>query len=235
MTKTKHITYYIVVILVILSLVSFFSIHLRSLISIVTEINITLINLVNIWNGNLMMDNIGSASHNTGNVGNIGSIGTDITDSPKIKISINDKPQNIPLFKDLLKRSVPVEFVATLAHYDHLYETVYTTYETIKSEYPSDKLTSKLLNMELIFRERFKLLVVTYDGDPDKIDQDLSADIYTLRGICTQTPEFGTKLGAGTRWSNLSLGKSSSKILDELWHRTSKFNEIVNNNNEGNN
>jgi hypothetical protein len=91
-----------------------------------------------------MMDNIGSAPQN------ISSSTIDIADSSKTKISANDKPQNIPLFKDLLKRGVPIEFVATYAHYDHLYETVYTTYETIKSEYPADKLTSKLLNMELI-------------------------------------------------------------------------------------
>jgi hypothetical protein len=201
---------------------------------LLTEINFTLTNLVNIWNGNLMMDNVGSAPQN---IGNTASSIADTGSSSNTKISINDKPQNVPLFKDLLKRSVPIEFVATFAHYDHLYETVYTTYETIKSEYPADKLTSKLLNMELIWRERFKLLVVTYDGDPDKIDQDLSADIYTLRQVCSQTPEFNSKLGAGTRWSNLSLGKSSSKILDELWHRTSRSRvyELINKDNAENN
>jgi len=135
----------------------------------------------------------------------------------------------------LLKRSVHVEFVATYAHYDHLYETVYTTYEIIKSEYPADKLTSKLLNMELIWHERFKLLIVTYDRDSDKINQDINADIYTIRSICSQTSEFSTKLGAKTCWSNLSLGKSSSKLLDELWHRTSKFNEMISKSNEKNN
>lgn len=197
--------------------------------------NLTLTNLINILNSNLMMDNIGAGPQNTGNIGNVGSYTTDVAGSSNLKISASDKPQNVPLFKDLLTRSVPVEFVATTAHYDHLYETVYTTYETIKSEYPSEKLTSKLLNMELIWRERFKLLVVTYEGDPDKINQDLSGDIYTLREIFSQTPEFNSKLGAGSRWTNLSLGKSSSKILDELWHRTSKFNEVVSKNNEGNN
>jgi hypothetical protein len=196
---------------------------------LLTEINFTLTNIINIWKGNLMMDNVGSAPQN------IGSFIGDASTSSSTKISIKDKPQNVPLFKDLLTRSVPIEFVATVAHYDHLYETVYTTYETIKSEYPADKLTSKLLNMELIWRERFKLLVVTYEGDADKIDQDLSADIYTLREMCSQTPEFSSKLGAGTRWTNLSLGKSSSKILDELWHRTSRFHEVVNKNNEENN
>ena len=236
MLRAKYIAYFMIIPFITLSFIILLYICIKLLINAITDINFTLINLVNIWNGNLMMDNIGSAPQNIGsapqNIGytsNVGNTGIDIPDSSKTKISINDKPQNVPLFKDLLKRSVPTEFVATSAHYDHLYATVYTTYETIKSEYPADKLTSKLLNMELIWRERFKLLVVTHDGDSDKIDQDLSADIYTLRGICSQTPEFSTKLGAGTRWSNLSLGKSSSKLLDELWRRTSKFNEVINN------
>jgi hypothetical protein len=94
-----------------------------------------------------MMDNVGSAPQN---IGNIGSSVVDTPGSSSTKISVSDKPQNVPLFKDLLTRSVPIDFVATIAHYDHLYETIYTTYETIKSEYPPDKLTSKLLNMELI-------------------------------------------------------------------------------------
>ena len=197
-----------------------------------TEINLIINNLFNIYTNNLMMDNMGSGGQNINTVE--GTI-ADVANSSSTKISVNDKPQNIPLFKSLLTRSVPVEFVATFAHYDHLYETVYTTYETIKSEYPSDKLTSKLLNMELVWRERFKLLVVTYDGDSDKIDQDLSLDIYTFREMCSQTPELAPKLGGGSRWSNLSLGKSSSKVLDELWHRTSKFNDIANKDNNGNN
>jgi hypothetical protein len=225
--KTKNIICWIIIISIFL-----FFIYFKLLIFLFTEINFVLTNIINIWNSNLMMDNVGSAPQNISNIGS--SVG-DVASSSDTKISIKDKPQNVPLFKDLLTRSVPIDFVATLAHYDHLYETVYTTYETIKSEYPADKLTSKLLNMELIWRERFKLLVVTYDGDPDKIDQDLSADIYTLREMCKQTPEFSSKLGAGTRWTNLSLGKSSSKILDELWQRTSRFNEVVSKSNEDNN
>jgi len=91
MKKIKYTIYCIVVIFIVL-----FYICLRLLISVITEINFILANLVSIWNGNLMMDNISSAYQN---IGNIGSSNIDITDSSKIKISPNDKPQNVPLFK----------------------------------------------------------------------------------------------------------------------------------------
>jgi hypothetical protein len=217
--KTKYIIFFAVIILAIL-----FVFYLNLILSKLTEINLIIINLIDILNNNLMMNNISSGGQN---VGNITGPTLDVESSSSTKISVNDKPQNVPLFKDLLTRSLPFEFVATAAHYDHLYETVYTTYETIKSEYPADKLTSKNLNMELIWRERFKLLVVTYDGDSTKIDQDLSSDIYTFREVCSQSIEFSPKLGAGSRWSNLSMGKSGSKVLEELWQRTTKFHNIA--------
>jgi hypothetical protein len=220
--KTKNIVYFTIITYLVLFIVYYFFLYQ------LVEINLILNNIIDIWNNNLMMDNMGSGNQN---ISGISGSNIDMESSSNTKISPNDKPQNIPLFKDLLTRGVPFEFIATFAHYDHLYETVYTTYETIKTEYPPDKLTSKNLNMELVWRERFKLLVVTYDGDSDKIDQDLSYDIYTFREMCSQIPELSPKLGAGSRWSNFSLGKSSSKILDELWHRTTTFNEINNNNN----
>jgi hypothetical protein len=219
--KTKNIVYFTIITYLVLFIVYFYIYQL-------VEINLILSNIIDIWGNNLMMDNMGSGNQN---ISGVSGSNIDMESSSNTKISVNDKPQNTPLFKDLLTRAVPFEFIATFAHYDHLYETVYTTYETIKTEYPADKLTSKNLNMELVWRERFKLLVVTYDGDSDKIDQDLSYDIYTFREMCSQISELSPKLGAGSRWSNLSLGKSSSKILDELWHRTTTFNEINNNNN----
>jgi hypothetical protein len=143
--------YYSACILTVLVIISLLYISLKPLLDefgiLINEFNhlnkTTIQNIIDIFNSQFMMNSSGSEGNSSlggfggGESSTTGGSNTTGLNTQSDENYINIKPQDIPLFKDILAKPLPENYVPSTEDFDHLYKTVTTLHEEIKSEYQS--------------------------------------------------------------------------------------------------